>query len=449
MKLTLAITLLLTIFALPKSFAQTTLSVPIGEKLLIPIKVETASPCNLEIAIAGKIEQRVIEPSGANFSIEFETTEIGNHEIKWEGRFRSRGLKSVPACSSSGLVKITATANTEKRKDEWSKLFGSLSVDQSECVKVGLRQRGILFESIDPLAKLESPSSATSRDVFSKCDSFTARKTIWGTNNKEDFPCTLRGGEKSRCRGVYAEKMPDGKLRSISLDDALKLHIDGRPWTTGQIELQSGKTEREQQARVEQERREKEDLAKKEAEDRERKWKESPEYKRQQAEMEKRRLAEERQATALKAKEEQERELKAQKERAAIDAQRAQEEKSRQKKQTSGISGTFKCVNKVMVNMNDGRETYLKGEEITTFSLNGSTGTVIFPKGPRDSLTFNRISRGPKATGYIYTFNNQEVFESIQMNIDNVSSGKRKSALLTIMKPVANLNITVMGFCDY
>ena len=336
MKLTLAITLLLTIFALPKSFAQTTLSVPIGEKLLIPIKVETASPCNLELAIAGKIEQRVIEPSGANFSIEFETTEIGNHEIKWEGKFRSRGLKSVPACSSSGLVKITATANTEKRKDEWSKLFSSLSVDQSACVKVGLRQRGILFESIDPLAKLESPSSATSRDVFSKCDSFTARKTIWGTNNKEDFPCTLRGGEKSRCRGVYAETMPDGKLRSISLDDALKLHIDARPWTTGQIELQSGKTEREQQARVEQERREKEELAKKEAEDREKKWKESPEYKRQQAEMEKKRLAEERAAAEKAKKEREEADALGRKQRAEEERrQKEQAERARQERESS------------------------------------------------------------------------------------------------------------------
>ena len=316
MRHTLATTLLLSIFLLPKSFAQTSLSVPIGEKLLIPIKVETASPCNLEITIAGKVEQRTIEPSSANFSIEFETSEIGTFEVKWEGRFRSRGLKSVPACSSSGLVKVATTANTEKRKEEWSRFFASLSADQSACVKAGLRQKSILFESIDPLARLESPSSSASREIFSKCDSFTARRTIWGANNKDDFPCTLRGGEKSRCRGVYAESMPDGRLRTISIDDAVKLHLEGRPWTTGQIELERGKAERDQQARIEQERREKEELAKKEAEDRERKWKESPEYKRQQAELEKKRLAEERAAAEKTKKEREQADALARKQRA-------------------------------------------------------------------------------------------------------------------------------------
>lgn len=334
MKHTLSTALLFSLLFLPKSFAQTQLSVPIGEKLSIPLKVETTSPCNLEITVAGKVEQRTIEPSNANFSIEFETSEIGNFEVKWEGRFRSRGLKSVPACSSSGLVKITTTANTEKRKEEWSRLFTSLSSDQSACVKAGLRQRNILFESIDPLAKLDSPSSSASRDVFSKCDSFTARKTIWGTNKKEDFPCTLRGGEKSRCRGVYAEQMPDGKLRSISIDDAVKLHFDGRPWTTGQIELQSGKAEREQQARAEQERREKEELAKKEAEDRERKWKESPEYKRQQAELEKKRLAEERAAAEKAKKEREEADALARRQRAEEERrQKEQAERARQERE--------------------------------------------------------------------------------------------------------------------
>lgn len=115
----------------------------------------------------------------------------------------------------------------------------------------------------------------------------------------------------------------------------------------------------------------------------------------------------------------------------------------------SGIEGSFRCANKVMVDMNSGRETFMKGEEITTIQLNGTTGVVIHPTGKRDQLTFSKTSSGPVSTGHIYTFNNQELFESIQMNIDNDSSGQRKSALLTFLKPVANTKITVMGFCDY
>jgi hypothetical protein len=207
--------------------------------------------------------------------------------------------------------------------------------------------------------------------------------------------------------------------------------------------------------------------AQKEAEEKEKKFKESPEYKKQQADLERKRIAEEKeaarkqaemerirvaeekQAAALKAKEEQERELKAQKEKAALDAQRAQEEKIRQQRQTAGISGNFRCTNKTMVDMISGRETYMKGTDVTTISLNGTSGVVTHPTGKKEFVSFSKTNAGPAATGHIYTFNNSEVFDSLQMNIDNVPSGQRKSALLTFFKPLANTKITVMGFCDY
>lgn len=302
------------------AFSQTTVKVPLGDKTVIPIKIDTESRCNLLVFVGKKEEQHVVEPPSSEIKVSFEATELGNTEVKWEGKFRARGLKSVAGCSTAGSLQVETVPNADQRKAEWGKLFSSLSVEQSNCVKSGLRLKNVTFESIDPQANLESPSAKQSRDVFGKCDSFTSQKTIWGSGNKDDFACRLLSGEHSRCRGVYAERLPDGRLRTITFDEAVKRHFSGEPWTTGQIELQKNRQEREEALRIAQEKAEIEKQARKEAEEREKKWKESPEYKRQQAELERKRQAE------VKAAEER---IRQEKERAdlAEKQQRAEQEK--------------------------------------------------------------------------------------------------------------------------
>ena len=298
------------------SIAQTSVTVNLGEKSSIPIQINTSSACNVEITMAGKREQRTAESASAPLTVEVEPTEIGTFDIKWEGKFRARGLKSVAACEGSGIVKVTVVQNTEQRRAEWVKFFASLVSDNSrQCVKVGLRQSGIIYDSIDPQAKLESTSSPAAREVFSKCDSFLSARTIWGTQDKENFTCTLSNGMTSRCKGSYAEKMADGRVRPVSFDDALKLHFEGKSWTTEQVELAQAKMDREEQTRIAAERRdaqnaamkeaeEKARMAKIEADERERKWKESPEYKKQQAELMRQKAAEEKVAAERARKEE-------------------------------------------------------------------------------------------------------------------------------------------------
>lgn len=296
--------------------AQTTFTVSLGDKASIPLKIDTSSTCNVEVLLAGKREQMTVEPTSPQLLIAFEGKELGVYDLKWEGKFRPRGLKSVAACEGSGTVKVSVVQSIEQRRSEWVSFFAGLRSESSrQCVKVGLHQKGLLFESIDPQARLESPSSPAAREVFTKCDSFLSARTPWGAQDKENFSCTV-GGIATHCRGVYAERMPDGKLRPISFDDALRLHFDGRSWTTGQLETAQGKAAREEQERVAAERREsqiaankeaeeKARIAKAEADDRERKWKDSPEYKKQQADLERQKAAESK-AAEIRAKKEQE-----------------------------------------------------------------------------------------------------------------------------------------------
>jgi hypothetical protein len=120
-----------------------------------------------------------------------------------------------------------------------------------------------------------------------------------------------------------------------------------------------------------------------------------------------------------------------------------------QQRQISGISGKFRCTFNALVDENSERQKLMNSTEVTKISLNGTSGVITHPTGMKDFVSFGRTNSGPKATGHIYTFNNSEVFESILMSISNNSSGKKKSALLLFLKPVANTKYTALGFCDY
>jgi len=345
-----------TALALEVAHAQGEIFLELGEKKTIPITINTESTCNVDLMIGLKREQRTIEPGDSQFVIEFDATELGPTEIKWEGKFRPRGLKSLSACESKGSLRVVVQVNSNQRKAEWEKLFSGLRPDQVECLRIGLKHKGVVYETIDPLAKIDSTSAPAARHVFSKCNSFLSARTPWGLNAQDDFPCTLRNGAETRCRGVYAERTPDGKLKGLSKDDAIRLHMDGGMWTVIQTENQQGKSAREDKAKLEQERRDAEAAARKESEDRarlarveaeerarlakveaderERKWKTSPEYKRQQAEQERQRQAE---AKEAEAKEKRDRELAALKEKE--DKRKIESLRSTAKNEASAVDG--------------------------------------------------------------------------------------------------------------
>ena len=290
--------------------AQDAVTAVAGQKTNIPIKVKTDMSCSIEITLGARKEQRVVEAPSYEVAFEFQSSEPGVTEIRWEGKFRSRGLRSTPACPGTGLVRVTTVPNTEQRKAEWARVFAPLRPEQRTCLQVGLTHRGVKFESTDPQASLDGPTAPAAREVFAKCDSFFMVPRVWGVNDPADYPCALPGGLKSRCSANYAERLPDGRLAPISLEAAIVSHLDGKSWTTDQRESDAARDARDRLAREEQNRRdaeqarrdaemaakrqaeERERQARIEAEERDRRLKESPEYRRQQAEIERRRVAE-------------------------------------------------------------------------------------------------------------------------------------------------------------
>jgi flagellar biosynthesis GTPase FlhF len=145
---------------------------------------------------------------------------------------------------------------------------------------------------------------------------------------------------RTTCDGFYAERQPDGRLKTISRTEAIQLQFEGKPWTIGVSENLDTRAARLKQEEEDKAKQAATIAAQREAEEKERKFRESPEYKKQQAEIERKRIADEKEAAiaAKKAQEEAERQKVAnaraeqeriQKEEAALKAQRAQEEKQR------------------------------------------------------------------------------------------------------------------------
>jgi hypothetical protein len=300
-------------------------------KFNIPNVVNT-NKCNIEVTLPN--QQKVgIEVEGPQFiaSVEFTPQQIGSTAIAWEGKTKVRGLASVFACPGSGVVQVQVNGNTEQVAQQWNQYFSRVPEEIRDCVKVGMDLSQLKYQSLaDPNAVLTSPDDTKLKPIYEKCENFVKQN-----QPRKATPCTLptQNNLKTICDGVYAERQPDGRLKTISRANAIQLHFEGKPWTVGVLENADARTNRIKQDEEDKTKQAAAAAAQKEAEEKERKFKESPEYKKQQAEIERKRIAEEKEA-ALKAKKEQEENErtereKAQREKAAADARRAQEEKQR------------------------------------------------------------------------------------------------------------------------
>ncbi len=305
--------------------AQDAFTAIAGQKTNIPIKIKADMSCSIEITLGARKEQRVAEAPGFEVPFEFQSQDPGVTEIRWEGKFRSRGIRSTPACPGSGVLRVTTVPNTEQRKAEWARVFAPLRPEQRTCLQVGLTHRGVRFESTDPQANLDGPTAPAAREVFAKCDSFFMVPRVWGVNDPTDYPCALPGGLKSRCSASYAERLPDGRLAPISLEAAIVAHLDGKSWTTDQRESDAARDARERLAREEQSRRDAEQ-ARREAEDRDRRQQAERRRAAEQAAAEERARIEKEQAEQAARQRRQE----AERREAELAAKRLAEERERQ-----------------------------------------------------------------------------------------------------------------------
>jgi hypothetical protein len=312
--------------------------------------VTNTNKCHIEVTLPN--QQKVgVEVDGPQFlaSVEFTPQQIGNNVIQWEGKNKLRGLKSVFACPGSGVIQVQVNGNTDQIAQKWNQYFSTVNEEIRDCVKVGMDLSQLKYQVLaDPTVTLTSPQDPKLKPIYEKCESFAKQ-----IQPRKGAPCTLasQNNLKTICDGVYAERQPDGRLKTISRTAAIQLQFEGKPWTVGVLENLDVRAARLKQEEEDKSKQAAEIAAKKEADEKERLFKLTPEYKKQQAALEIKRIADEKEAArkqaeqekikiaeareaAAKAKkdqEEQEREAKkkAINEKSLADARRAQAEKER------------------------------------------------------------------------------------------------------------------------
>ena len=304
--------------------AQTQIAI-IGESSQLKfniLNVTNTNKCHIEVTLPN--QQKVsVEVDGPQFlaSVEFTPQQIGNAAIQWEGKLKSRGLRSVFGCPGSGVIQVQVTENTDQIAKKWNQYFSSVNEEIRDCVKVGMDLSQLKYQVLaDPTVILTSPQDSKIKPIYEKCESFAKQN-----QPRKGAPCTLtsQNNLKTICDGVYAERQPDGGLKTISRTAAIQLQFEGKPWTVGVLENLDARTARLKQEGEDKAKQAEELAAKKQAEEKERLFKLSPEYKKQQAEIAARQQAERLEAERVKAKQERDR-IEA--EKVAADQKRRDEE---------------------------------------------------------------------------------------------------------------------------
>jgi len=198
-------------------------------KLKIPEqRLSNIAKCNIDVMIPGKnVYGQEVESPSFEFLVDITPQELGIIAIKWEGKTKFRGLATVMACPGDGAFNINVVSNSQQIRELWSKFFKQASAETGECVKVGLNYFNIKYDSLDPLTQLISPEDFKIKPIYEKCDNFFKLP-----QPKNSISCVIPvlNNLRTICDGSYAERLNDGRLRVISLNDALKLHFEGKTW---------------------------------------------------------------------------------------------------------------------------------------------------------------------------------------------------------------------------
>jgi hypothetical protein len=202
----------------------------------------------------------------------------GKYNIEIKGEYLRRGLGSVGACDVKANAVTVAVVDSETDQKyiekSWAEYLAKLSPMQLQCTRVGATFLGIKFQAISSDEKLVGMNAINPKQLIDRCNEFEKE-----SHPKTNVPCKISGDmgrQDSMCDLVYVQKTENGKLKAISIEETIKLQVQGQPWLLGQRETSAGKSERlfretEIKIRQVEDQRLFDDLAKQQAAEKERK----------------------------------------------------------------------------------------------------------------------------------------------------------------------------------
>jgi hypothetical protein len=110
-KLVTGLSIGLVIGASQQVFAQA--SVEKGKSVAIEIPVDSDTACNIEVTRGGEKTNVRVDPKSKKGIYEFAGRELGEETIRWEGKMKFRGLKTLGPCRGDGSIKVVTTESAE------------------------------------------------------------------------------------------------------------------------------------------------------------------------------------------------------------------------------------------------------------------------------------------------------------------------------------------------
>ena len=88
-------------------------SVEKGKSVAIEIPVDSDTACNIEVTRGGEKTNVSVDPKSKKGVYEFAGRELGEETIRWEGKMKFRGLKTLGPCRGDGSIKVVTTESAE------------------------------------------------------------------------------------------------------------------------------------------------------------------------------------------------------------------------------------------------------------------------------------------------------------------------------------------------
>jgi hypothetical protein len=82
-------------------------SVEKGKSVAIEIPVDSDTACNIEVTRGGEKTNVSVDPKSKKGVYEFAGRELGEETIRWEGKMKFRGLKTLGPCRGDGSITVT------------------------------------------------------------------------------------------------------------------------------------------------------------------------------------------------------------------------------------------------------------------------------------------------------------------------------------------------------
>lgn len=141
---------------LQTAFAE--VSVEEGKTIRIDIPVKTDFDCNVQV-FRGSDKRDIKISKNTNSGVyEFDGKALGSEEIRWEGKMKFRGLKTLAGCSGSGSMMVRTTENAASLAAAEAKNKALQAAKEEEAARLAAEAK--LKEQQAKMAELEAKLKA-------------------------------------------------------------------------------------------------------------------------------------------------------------------------------------------------------------------------------------------------------------------------------------------------